>query len=864
MKLVSLLLCLLVACTDFADVQRGVCGNGLLEPGEDCDSDAANCVRCAVTCDPGDCPSAAYTCGVDGFCHAPGGELAEPGPPVTFQAEDLRVTDADRDGIGDVIGVSKTSIIFRNGDSGGTLAAGTSFVTPAQSGPAAFGDLDGDGTIDITLPTPDGIVSFTSRFGVLSPVAIESPLFDSNTGQPINFVQLFPVSRIELGGIVETDAGSQLVVVAFGLAQPLVFAAPPCAGRLGALAPGDIALSSIDLYRVTPDGAFNAELVLSFLTTAGKACVTSIHGNVLGYTFDDITPVAAGSLAHKPILADVDTDADPCPALINSDGGARALRQWDGNTVGGHCTLLPAGQTGTLLPPAPAAPPTAVAIGRIELVPQIGSVGRDALVLTSGVYGHVPVAIPLVFPQPTLAEIYSSNGRNLAFVATGDLDNDGDLDAVLATADQDDLDVLFRFPSGVQLLRIDTASQATSLTIGDFDGNGIRDIAYTETDGDHHDMMIAYGTSDRPLDPVRVATFSGVGSVIALEFPDTVDTLGIAEDLAILQPGAGANGASLLSLLHGSPQRTMLSFFDPRTDALKQTTVLRGAVIGDFVDAPQAVHNDLIAIGTPTLDGSAGMRAWKVAGTELGLDNTPSDGIAANGLADCTGSGVCVRDAAYLPWSTAPDHDLVIAVDREQPARAVVLDPFASAVGLEKTDIAVLLAGIPAGAVVRSLHAADLDGDGHDELIASFQSETAGEVRVCKMSSTGVPQDCTDLTAAIAEASPGVTACIDAAPAIIRDGTVATDPGTDLVVLCREAATTSLFRISGAASAITPLEAHAVGMTAIQTGDVTGDGVDDVIAMVGTGGSQSVIVFVQCTSRDVGSCRKISAAEGGP
>jgi hypothetical protein len=73
-------------CTDFADVPRDVCGNGLLEPGEDCDSDAANCVRCAVTCDPGACPSDAYTCGVDGFCHAPGGELAEPGAPATSSA----------------------------------------------------------------------------------------------------------------------------------------------------------------------------------------------------------------------------------------------------------------------------------------------------------------------------------------------------------------------------------------------------------------------------------------------------------------------------------------------------------------------------------------------------------------------------------------------------------------------------------------------------------------------------------------------------------------------------------------------------------------------------------------------------------
>ena len=90
-----LLTVLLVGCTDFTDVARNVCGNGLLEPGEDCDNDAANCVRCAVTCDlPSDCPSGAYACGVDGFCHAPGGQLADPTAPVTFQADDFLAAGA--------------------------------------------------------------------------------------------------------------------------------------------------------------------------------------------------------------------------------------------------------------------------------------------------------------------------------------------------------------------------------------------------------------------------------------------------------------------------------------------------------------------------------------------------------------------------------------------------------------------------------------------------------------------------------------------------------------------------------------------------------------------------------------------------
>ena len=117
-----------------------------------------------------DCPSDAYACGVDGFCHAPSGDLARPSAPVTFQSDDYRVTDIDHDGRGDVLGVSRTSIVVRYGDATGALSAGDSFVTPAQSGPASFGDLDGDGSIDITLATTEGLVTYTSAFGSLSPL----------------------------------------------------------------------------------------------------------------------------------------------------------------------------------------------------------------------------------------------------------------------------------------------------------------------------------------------------------------------------------------------------------------------------------------------------------------------------------------------------------------------------------------------------------------------------------------------------------------------------------------------------------------------------------------------------------------------
>jgi len=842
------------ACTDFTAVTRGACGNGLLEPGEDCDSGDPSCVRCAVTCRGAiDCPTAAYTCGVDGFCHAPGGQLADPTPPVTFGADDLRITDVDHDGTGDVIGVSKTSIVVHHGDAHGSLSTITSFVTPAQSGPPAFGDVDGDGSIDVTLSTLDGIVSYTSRFGTLSPVDIESPIF-GEAGTPLDILMLFPIGPFQLGAFV--DGGGSILLVVVDLLDPgATHATAPCGARLGAIEHARFSQPSVDLYRAS---AVDADLVVSFTTTGGALCATSIHGNTLaGKSFADITPAGTNPVAERPVLVDLDADGDPCPSLVSSDGGPSAMRRWEGHLAGGHCTFDPAGPTGLALPPVANAPPSAVAVGRMPIVPAIAGLASDALVLTSGIYGYAP-------GPDALVEVYGSSARRISHVATGDLDGDGDLDCVLATDHEDDLDVLYRFPLGLELLRIDTASQVTSLTIADFDGNAVNDIAYTESSTDHQNLMVAYGTADRPLAPVQVATFTSVGTVSTIAFPDSVDRLSIADDLAVIQAGPAAGAFPTMTLLHGSPQRTMLSFFEPRDDVILPDTTLRGAVVGQFTGSARP---DLLAIATPDQGTSVGMRAWLVAGTEAGLATTPSAGISALGLADCDGTGVCVTDALYLVWPGAA-HDLVIAVDRQAVPHAALLDPTAPA-GFDATAIPVLLAGVPAGASARSLYASDLDGDGAPELVASFETRggpLAGTVRVCLMAA-GVPQRCDDLTPIIAAVAPAVTACTDAAPGHLtrHDPFTPETPGDDLVVLCHEdPGVTSLYRIvrGGDGLTATPL-AQGVGLRSIRVADVTGDGIDDVIAVQGNAGAQSIVVFAQCSSRDLESCPQAAAVPGG-
>jgi hypothetical protein len=175
---------------------------------------------------------------------------------------------------------------------------------------------------------------------------------------------------------------------------------------------------------------------------------------------------------------------------------------------------------------------------------------------------------------------------------------------------------------------------------------------------------------------------------------------------------------------------------------------------------------------------------------------------------------------------------------------------------------------VPHNSIERAMYAVDLDGDGNSELVATFgpgpkaAAAGPGVVLVCDVAS-GVPQPCADVATAVVAVAPDIATCVDAAPGhfAYRDPfTTSAGPGTDLVVLCFDtAAVGSLFRVTrDPAGFHAELVDHGVGaLRSIRVGDVTGDGVDDVIAIQGVGSEESLVVFRQCTSRDT-TCGKAS------
>lgn len=886
MKLVMLASLLLVGCTDFAAIDRGVCGNGLLESGEDCDSSDASCVRCAVTCSTvRDCPSTDYACGVDGLCHAPGGGLSQPRTAGSFQANELHITDVDHDGLGDALGTSRTSIVVRHGDATGQLGTVDSIVTPTQTGPVALGDLDNDGSLDLALTTADGLVSYASPYGELAPIAVNGALVDKANGMTLDVRAFFYVAPLVMAGFIVDPATDNLAIVAIdgsqGAANTPVFVSP-CLARLGVIKAATFDPRTLDVYNIKNDNTDQFDTLISFIAGAGanrRACVLSVHRAAPAFlqpfptiTATDVTPTGYGVPMKKPIFADLEGDTDICPGIIRADAGINSLAYFDGSRSAKDqpCTLT---STVTNLPTLNA-PPTATLVGSAPIIPSVALVSSDALITSEGVYPYLPSGIPIISPIAQFANVYRTT-RTIAEVGHGDFDGDGNVDAVLAASGEQDLDVLFRVPdeAGFNLVRVDTTSEVTSITVGDFDGNRIADVAYTEDLGDHQRLLVTYGTPDRPLPPVSVGVFAAVANVTKIGFPDSVDYLGLADDLMVLQPSPVTSEPERVAILHGSPQRTMLSYFDPRQENQRSDSRFRGSVIGHFVTTGGTTeYADLLAVAPPTasaVSSNKDAHAYRVPNTANGLDATATPGAVIDGLVDCslgsTGK-LCLDRARYVTYSTAANHDIVIGVDRNNAA--VSVDPWAMPPTVTVLD--KLTAVIPANSLVQTLDAADFDGDGTLELVAAFAPTTAdskGALVVCKMAN-GIATSCQDLVPAILNAAaaggPAADLCFDAAPARIsyRDSSSkVADASVDLVVACHGDGT-SLFRVSHD-GVVERLANTTAPVRAIRAGDVTGDKVDDVLLLEGDAAT-SLIVYPQCTSREASACRAAAAAEGAP
>jgi hypothetical protein len=333
MKLLCAWLLVLSGCTDRPTFDQ-LCGNFVIDPGEDCDEGTSGGTcdsQCRIVCDVDtrSCGGVAgYVCGVDGFCHAPSGVLSVHRPgEVPFPGKVFTVTDVDRDYIGDVVTVSDTSLTVNYGDTTGELLIQTSTLIPGARGEPAFTDLDSDGSMDVVIPTTDGLVAYSSPLDVVAPhpfvldIGNPADCTPAFAGQPFN---VFALDKETLGLLIARPDGK------LGVATIRVDSQSTCPNlqqKVCDVRVGDFFLANAHVtlahYDTSTTGALGQTGKLVAATSNlsnGGTCVVNFTRprNAPASTSYTVTEALATATKARPALADF--AGGGCPSLIDSSG----------------------------------------------------------------------------------------------------------------------------------------------------------------------------------------------------------------------------------------------------------------------------------------------------------------------------------------------------------------------------------------------------------------------------------------------------------------------------------------------------------------------------------------------------------------
>jgi hypothetical protein len=855
------------ACSELPAVERGVCGNRVVEPGEECDGagPGGTCAEsgvnaCFFVCDPAaplpGCPEG-RACGVDQRCRLPGGGFADSladTPTFRFDVEDFRVGDVDGDSVGDVMGGNPRAIRVRFGGAGGNLGNDLDVATRRPTGPFEFTRFDDNPTMDAVVPVGVGVFSLVAEGADLVPVAYSSIPFSTE-------------QRLRLAAVeVVTDIDSEILLIddrtmaflgstAPRTALPASFTSADIAGEpaiadLHALrngtAPGspDACAGNADLDRASEVGLAFLGADRVYVASASGCDQVLVQANNLAIDAIREVVVPAGTRIGPGGAFFGRFNADECVDLLISTvgpciaGACDQLALASGVPIGSQCsgTLAPARTIFVASGGRVFEPFQPIAAGDFDGEGE--SDGIDDLVLTDRV---VRTRCGGCASQGAM---YDFGFLALATAPWGgalvtDINRDGNLDVAARVDGADDVDLLLGTRVGAfNRYQIDTAAPVVAMASGDFDGDLFLDLAIAErgaaTDGGDV-LSVAFGSpAGGPSPPVVMSAFSEIVLIAPVSSVGDVESIDLATDLIVVSDRTGELGASrAAAILLGDTSRRMVAPFLLRAPGDRVPDVPRTTVAG-LLDAETGLDLAVVAEPGAVLDGSADVprtpRLWILRGDASG------EIVQARSF-DLGAGGPPIGEFAPLDALYA-----VGELDGELPNEIVGIDRTAAAhpgpgqisrllVARAAANVSTQVADLTALGGVRAVRLADLDADGDVDLYASFGTveEVRGDAGAVPPSVLVIWNQGGALDAAGAAAVTVADAtCRDLAP-LQADG----DPPLELVLLCVEDRRSFLAIAdldSAGVYAVRPGRI-ALGPSAdnVETGDVDGDHLDDIL-----------------------------------
>lgn len=763
------------SCAELAQVTEGECGNGVVEPGEDCDqpADVSENGTCGQKNEPGACR---YTCLVDDDCPGDGDwrcgldEICRRVPdtrtwsdwlPVaTTYARDLLVADLDGDGVDDIVSVAPPTIDVIYADASRAVTPGDTLF--AQGPHPTLGQLtwSDDYGPSIVVEVSRGLGVFTGEYDRTLSATPYASLNVGNAGLtiapflafkkdqpgvPLSATGFFAFNKL---GMIVLDAGATAPT-------PKIF-------------PTGLEPRGKGVVRHFATARPCEQVALGFRDNAGGSDSVKVWSpcDLDGATkiepIADVTFAAAGARLCDECqpLHSLDLNGDNRPDLLLVTDKLGLFVAYAAAGPGGGFSSSPSGSPvdGVALPyPFPIDPETTKAKVPYRFAPlAIADVNGDCaldFVDASGIYVSFGLgkATCVSVATPTGYHVTVGDGPKDAFTeaAIADVNGDGRLDVIAASSRATGVSVFLG--TGTELWNpwsLVTAAPTKGLAVGDLDGDLLSDIMYAELGSPGEDsvaldaLYVSFGaTSGGPTTPALVGEIAGVRQVLptyeqAISADLTNDVFVSAEQVDPASMKLGTN----IFLFPGSSSRQIDApyFLIEREQTKQVVDVPIRSVIGRFsgrvVDGVPL--GDVAVFAKPRSDCTntdCDARLWLVPTTEHAqitavnpLDTTTS---TDKPLATVLPSEIAAASDVLLGnlgprADAAPDELVVLAAtsDAAYVATATVVDG-----ALASNGEPSLLPGFDLSdgvSLAARLVSADTDGDGLLDLVLA--SPTSG------------------------------------------------------------------------------------------------------------------------------------------
>ncbi|MGZ3448512.1 MAG: FG-GAP repeat domain-containing protein [Polyangiales bacterium] len=836
------LVALIVSCADLPAIQAGSCGNGVIEAGEDCDGVApagASCRQhdeqnaCHFDCRTASCPTG-WLCGPSsGICSQPTGEFEKATSEFETTSGRILLGDVDGDGISEIVTFSTpdpagrtTPRVFYFDD----IAQGPAKLVPIRApaiGPDLY-DLTGDGVQDLVFSSLAGMnvmVGATDR--TLTPIAFSKFTFPKGSAARL----------VRVRGTKATTTGE----------APVAFAETGGVKIIGAVGQFDDSLTPIAVLEKSPTEVLGFPRAADFIEGTTSPCeeiywvwkgsdtvsyAVTCSEDALWLKKPTILPLKLvtlpGDVVDEGVLAaDVNGDGHVDLVIGGKANDWIAFGRGDG-TFSGDPKLGPGPEV------APYSCATSIdgkpVLGACEFPIAIGPyqpshTPRGPVLVLSSTIAFLDgvttdAAGKVVF---SVLPVVKKSAGTWSVAAVGDFNSNGLQDVVAGSADGLDLDFYNGTPTPFfNPSKLATDHGVSRIEVGDFDGDLVADVAFTEGDGTGRDTLsIAYGRFMAPPEaPFAIGAFEGVVEMVSarIDAGDLIDGIGLI---------SGGNGEHVAVLTGGGERQLLSPFGFNESDGTQNIAAApTGVAVGHF-DDDKIADVAVIAVDQVQMLG-------------MGMMGTP---LAETRMWVAVGQG----DGALAPPQMGKKLDTIQTVSKEADAQAIVSVIRAADLDHDGKDEAILFAptaGKPTGTLLvakgtpakkgpelapifqtelpsawlpsigSDLRIADVDGDGKlDAVVLSIGRRDKGQLMVYFGDGKGA-----------FEGAPSIVDVPDVM-GIVRG--VAIVPGSSTIVAVTEKSVLSITR-DGRKLTAKKLEGFAGGNT-IASGDVSGDGLPDLV-----------------------------------